>query len=278
LTDTTDFEDDHVSEIVLIRHGETQRNVIKRIAHSAATFPHLHTAGMKPDHLVELTELGVRQAKCIGKALHDELSEDCNTFDAYFDSGYMRTMQTLDAILEAIGMDKNAGGRRRSHLNLREREPGYTFNMTITDLNQAFPWYQEYAELTGYFYERPIGGESLAEMCGRVHTFLNSLRRARKGQRVLIVAHGHIMRAFEYWLNKHGSDRAEELFRPQDEKDRKIENCRVMVYVREGAQGNRRFKLGEAAERINDRYGKIMLKLEAEVEDARKRKEEPNQE
>ncbi len=144
----------------------------------------------------------------------------------YFDSGYSRTIETLDRILAAFTLDPQAGGRRRSHLALRGRDPGYTFQMTITQVATYFPWYLEYEAAAGPFYARPPGGESVAEVCSRVQSFLRSLRRARKDQRVLVVAHGHILRAFRFWLERMSPADGDTLFASH------VPNCAMLRYQR----------------------------------------------
>ena len=215
----------HVKELIIVRHGETDRNIVRKIGHFPVRSDELHRTGFLPDYQIALNEVGRSQAICIGGALATVYpkSKEC---DVYFDSGYKRTRETLDLILNQWGITKQIEPKQHSHLDLREREAGYPFNMTITELNRNFPWYQEYADTVGRFYERPPGGESIADVCSRVHMFLNSLRSARPNQRVFIVTHSGVMLAFKYWLLKRSvPDEAELLF---DEET--INNCCVMIY------------------------------------------------
>ncbi len=221
----------HVSEIVLVRHGMTTRNAIREAGGFPASPKELLLADFLPDHQVVLSETGRKQAEVIGQILAEHLP-DPHGYDAFLDSGYCRAVETLDRILAAFTLDPRAGGRRRSHLDLREREPGYTFNMTITQVATFFPWYLEYEAATGPFYARPPGGESVADVCARVHRFIDELRRNHNGQRVFLVTHGHVMRAFRFWLDQMSPADTDSLFVSH------IPNCAVLRYqrvLREGA-------------------------------------------
>ena len=51
---------------------------------------------------------------------------------------------------------------------------------------------------------RPPGGESLADVVARVHTFLGTLFRDRGGQKILVVTHGGTIRCFRFLLERWG--------------------------------------------------------------------------
>jgi len=211
----------HVKEIILVRHGETSYNVAPRVNRFLASHSALQQAGDLPDHLVPLSKNGESQAMDVGKRL-----SKLGPFHVYFDSGYKRSMQTLDLILKSFPTSERDPKKRLSHLDLRERDPGYVFNMTVTDVNLFFPWYQEYAAMFGGFYATPPGGESIAHVCSRVHMFLISMRRARPDERVLIVAHARVMLCFRYWLERFSAHEVEKLFDAPS-----IENCAVLHYI-----------------------------------------------
>lgn len=218
---------DHVKELVIVRHGETPYNTADRAGRFlTSSLARIHAGGL-PDHLVPLSDKGRDQAAEVGRRL-----ATMEQFDVYFDSGYERSVETLNIILQALPASERAPAKRRSHLDLREREPGYTFNMTVTEVNRYFPWYQEYEATFGKFYSKPPGGESIAHVCSRVHMFLNSLRRARTGKRVLVVTHGRVMLCFRFWIERILPSKAESLFAGGD-----IKNCGVLWYVWNGEEG-----------------------------------------
>lgn len=259
----------HVKEIVLVRHGQTTRNIVRNVGRFVAHAEELHKAGILPDHLVELTVVGKLQADTIGKILNDSL-ENPQSFIAYYDSGYQRSKETLDYILRNFGLENDASGYRRSHLDLREREPGHPFNMTITQINRYFPWYQEYEKVMGKFYARPPGGESIADVCSRVHMFLNSLRRAKAGKRVFIVAHGRVMLAFRYWLEKMEVRDIEDYFKREEKEEDKIGNCQVFIYKRDDTGTRIKFKRNELKEsEVMKQFDKIMRPVEGRTMEGR---------
>lgn len=98
--------------------------------------------------------------------------------------------------------EERARIRVRHNLFLREREVGYTFDMTTDEANAAFPWLQEYWETFGRFFARPPGAESLADVAQRVYMFLGMLFRERANQQVLVVCHGGTMRMFRFLLER----------------------------------------------------------------------------
>ena len=223
----------HAKRIVLVRHGESTRNALRFDGRFVADDEELKKPGARADHLVELTDLGRRQASALGRAL-SECDHDFTTCDAWFDSGYLRACETLDLILDGLGMNRNAGGKRQSHLELRERDFGYAFNMTRAQVGQYFPWYFQYQKEIGKFHERPPGGESLADLFTRVHMFLNSIRRFRDGQNVFIVSHSRVMLAFRYWLEKYQAKDIDELFAEEKRRPEGVtSNCEIHIYDRD---------------------------------------------
>ncbi|MDO8571056.1 MAG: phosphoglycerate mutase family protein [bacterium] len=186
------------SLLVIVRHGESARNVALQ---SSLYLPKEDLDRFEgiPDHKIPLTEEGKRQARETGIAIRKKYG----VFDVVYDSQYLRTIQTRDGILEAYTpLQRERMKIRHSHL-VREREPGYTFGMSDEDVEQYFPWFKRYWDSFGYFYARPPGGENQAEVCQRVHDFVNNdLVRIRRGKKVLIVTHGGTIRAFRFNLEK----------------------------------------------------------------------------
>ncbi len=200
----------HPRNIVIVRHGETDRNGVLRDGRFLKDEDQRAKVKAVPDHRVELTDIGRQQATAIGRVIRDNWG--FRSFDVYFDSGYTRSIQTLDLILAVLPPSESDPAKRRSHLDLRERDPGYTFLMTAQEAHSHFPWWKEHEELFGHVYSRPPGGESIAEAWGRVHMFLNSLRRSRPGEDVLIVTHGRVMLGFKYWMEKLPASGVDELY------------------------------------------------------------------
>src|SRR6185295_17538231 len=172
--------------LVLVRHGQSQRNVVKKRNRFYLDDESRKSVKGVPDHLIALTDEGRRQARLTGAALR----EAYGAFDYVVHSGYARTVQTLEQILEAYTPEERARMPIRHHLFVRERDAGHAYDMTDAEAQAAFPWLQEYWNTFGPFFARPPGGESLAEVCERVYVFLQKLARTMAGKRVLVVTHG----------------------------------------------------------------------------------------
>ena len=115
---------------------------------------------------------------------------------------------------------------------IRERDPGYTYDMTRPEAEKAFPWLNEHWQTFGGFFARPPGGESLSEVSQRVYTFLNTLFRDRAGKKVWVMLHGGTLRAVRFLLEHWTYDEA--LYWP---KGQSPENCGITVYAFDKKKG-----------------------------------------
>ena len=209
------------SLLVLVRHGQSLRNVApKRNRFFLDDEARKSIKGLA-DHKVPLTELGRQQAQAAGVALRRTFG----VFDDVIHSGYTRTVETTDAILAAYTAEERARMVVRHHLFIRERDQGFAYDMTDAEANAAFPWLQDYWQTFGPFFARPPGGESLAEVCERVYSFLQKMARNLAGRRVLLVAHGGTIWCFRYVLERWTYAEAEERFQTEA-----IPNCSVASY------------------------------------------------
>lgn len=209
------------SLLVLVRHGQSERNVARQ---GNTFFPDDESRrGLRgePDHLTALTERGVAQALAAG----ENVREQFGTFDYVYHSGYRRAAQTAEQMLEAYSPEEKAGVQIRHNLFLREREPGFTYDMTTTEAGDAFPWLQEHWDTFGRFFARPPGGESLADVAQRVYLFLGMLFRDRAGARILVVSHGGTMRMFRYLLERWTYDDVVERWSSEP-----VLNCGIIAY------------------------------------------------
>ncbi len=214
--------------LVLVRHAESARNVAKK----GNTF-FLDDESRKavqgiPDQHVPITDEGRRQAELTGRALRAEYG----VFDRVYHSGYRRTQETAEHLLAAYPGEERERMIVRHHLFLRERDAGWTYDMTTAEAAAAFPWLQGYWDTFGRFFARPPGGESLAELAERVYLFLQKLYRDPHNQRVLVVSHGGTLRVFRYLLERWTHD--EFLDRWESEP---VANCAVTTYALDPANG-----------------------------------------
>ncbi|MDP2318235.1 MAG: histidine phosphatase family protein [Acidobacteriota bacterium] len=214
--------------LVLVRHGQSERNFARK---GNTFFPDDESRQAlrgEADHRTPLTELGCQQARDAGL----QIREQFGTFDYVYHSGYRRTAQTTELILEAYSADERQAIEVRHNLFLREREPGFAFDMTTAEANAAFPWLQEYWDTSGRFFARPPGGESLADVAQRVYLFLGMLFRDRADAKVLVVSHGGTTRMFRYLLERWTYDDVVDRWSSEP-----IKNCGVVTYRFDPAVG-----------------------------------------
>ena len=150
--------------LVLVRHGQSERNVARK---GNTFFPDDESRQAlrgEADHRTPLTELGCQQARDAGHRIREQFG----AFDYVYHSGYRRAAQTAEFMLEAYTAEEREALQVRHNLFLREREPGFAFDMTTAEAAAAFPWLQEYWDTSGRFFARPPGGESLADVAQRI--------------------------------------------------------------------------------------------------------------
>lgn len=162
-----------MTEIVLIRHGETDSNV-------------------KGTYLgwtdVPLNETGLMQA-AIAK---DKLKND--KFDLCIASPLCRAFNTASIILEGRDLKIQTDDR------LKERNFGVWDDLTFDEISHKYP--EEHkkwmVDITNYEVE---GGESFRGSYDRIAEFVDSLVKTYKNKRILIVTHsGTIRKIFAYLI------------------------------------------------------------------------------
>jgi broad specificity phosphatase PhoE len=223
------------SLLVLVRHGQSQRNIVKKRNRFYLDDESRTSVKGVPDHLIALTEEGHRQAIATGRALREQFG----TFDFVFHSGYRRTIETTEGLLSAYTDEERARMIVRHHLCIRERDGGYTYDMTEAEATAAFPWLQDYWATFGPFFSRPPGGESLAQVCERVYAFLQRVARNMAGKRVLIVSHAGTIWCMRYVLEGWTYEEADRRFNTEP-----MPNCAVTTYRLDPESG--RPRLSEA--------------------------------
>jgi broad specificity phosphatase PhoE len=184
--------------LVFVRHGESARNVAKKTNRFFLDDESRKAVQGIADWQVPLTDEGHRQAYDTGRTLRERFG----VFDYVYHSGYRRTEDTASGILRAYPDAERAAMRVRANPFIRERDNGYTYDMTTAEAEAAFPWLQAYWDTFGPWFARPPGGESLSDVAGRAYLFLNMLFRDRAGQRVLVVTHGGTLRALRFLLER----------------------------------------------------------------------------
>jgi 2,3-bisphosphoglycerate-dependent phosphoglycerate mutase len=165
----------------LIRHGQSEGNVIRDEAERRDA-PDFVLDSRDAD--VPLSDLGRRQAEAFGRWLAEQPSEQKP--QVVLVSPYERARETADVVLATAGL---ADVPRGVDERLRDREMGLWDGLTWRGIVAKFPEESERAKLVGRYFHRPPGGESWADICLRLRTFLADVARELRDARVLVVAH-----------------------------------------------------------------------------------------
>jgi len=178
--------------LVLVRHAESLRNKVKNKNSVFISESEKKKLEGYSDFSLPLSSEGFNQAKKTGKALASEFEN----FDVAFHSGYVRAETTL------LEMKREFSRVAREHMKIeqnaliRERDCGYTYDMTEEESAKYFPFLQNYWKKHGGFFAVPPGGESLAQVTTRVAIFYEMLCRVWAGKKVLVVSHGGTIACF----------------------------------------------------------------------------------
>ena len=186
--------------LVLVRHGQSTDNALN-----------LFSGWRDPP----LTEVGVQEAKQAGAAI-----AECGLrFEAAFTSLLGRARATLDFVLAAIGQ---TGLPVTASAALNERDYGELSGLNKEEARGV--WGSQQVHLWRKSYDAvPPGGESLAMTAARTLPYLRETiyPRLRRGESVLVVAHGNSLRSIVCELDRLSPGEVEGLH---------IATSQVMIY------------------------------------------------
>jgi probable phosphoglycerate mutase len=174
-----------VSELILIRHGQSASNV---------AFPQADAAGLLESGLtgrdadVELTDLGREQARAVGRWLAglpaDQIPEIAIT------SPYLRARETWRIAARTSGLDLPAPV---TDDRLVDRLLGDLEMLTRPAIAARFPDEPARLKAAGDYHYRPPNGETFGDIAVRLSSFLDDLHRDHAGRRVVVVAHDAVV-------------------------------------------------------------------------------------
>ena len=173
-----------VSELILLRHGQSAANV----AFPAADADNSLDSGLTgPDRDVELTGLGRAQAEAVGRWLA-ELPAD-RVPEIPITSPYLRARETWRIAAETSGLRFPAA---TTDERLVDRLMGDLEMMTRAAIARDYP---EDARRHGQvdFHYRPPNGESFGDIKLRLRSFLDDVSREHAGRRVVVTAHDAVV-------------------------------------------------------------------------------------
>lgn len=174
-----------MGKLVLIRHGRTFFNMEKRFT------------GFTD---VELSPQGEEDAQRVAEALSDE---DI-AFDAVYTSWLKRSWSTLDIVMAELGQKEVP---LIKHPFLNERHYGDLQGIQHEEMAERFGADQVQIWRRS-FDVRPPNGESLKDVIHRASYYLENeiLPRVKKGENILVCAHGNSNRALVKYLENIADD------------------------------------------------------------------------
>jgi broad specificity phosphatase PhoE len=179
-----------VTELLVVRHGESQGNVAREVAESEGA--EVIEIGRDPD--VELSDLGKQQASAVGRWLHGLPASSRPV--AVWSSPYLRAAQTAEIAVGEAGLTKQVCLDER----LRDRELGVLDRLTSRGVLARWPVEAERRRSLGKFYYRPPGGESWVDVALRLRSLLADMERTTIEGSVLILSHDAVIMLVRYLL------------------------------------------------------------------------------
>ena len=206
---------------VLVRHGESEGNLVRAWARAGDNrgwtdeFRRVHSSQYR------LTALGRKQAAGAGNWIRANIGTH---FHRYYVSEYIRALETA-ALLDL----PDASWFKTPFL--REREAGALDNLTEEEKERDFAAYMLARRNDSYFW-KPPNGESMVDVCLRLHRFLDTVHRGHAGESVIVVCHANVMQAFRILLERLSQNQFNALANTPNPHDR-IHNCQVIHYSRQ---------------------------------------------
>jgi broad specificity phosphatase PhoE len=210
-------------KIILIRHGESVRNVMKEQPKSDVN-RYVWDDGLR-DQDTPLTDTGLAQALAVGV----RLGKTDPGLHAMFVSPYRRTRQTADQILQGFsGQSSPAPGMPKLIIEerVREIEFGVLDGLTHEGIEAKYPDELTRRKKEGKYWYRPPGGESRPDVALRIHSLLGTLTRDYRQQTVAVVAHSVVVLCFRRLLERWSEEEYLQVDREQD-----VKNCSLTSYV-----------------------------------------------
>jgi len=177
----------------LVRHAESEGNVADLAAQDAGK-DRLELTARDPD--VELSHTGREQARALGEAWRDQPADVVP--EIVISSPYRRALATAEIAVSGAGWHLEV----RRDERLRERDLGLLDGWTRSGIERRYPEEAERRAWLGKFYYRPPGGESWADVAGRVRAVLDAVQQRYAGARLMVVSHQAVLMVFRYVLEE----------------------------------------------------------------------------
>ena len=220
-------------KLLVIRHAESLRNVIMK---GKAFYYEDETKLDLPVFDIPLTDIGIQQAHTLAESLYLQTKEgNLTPPDHVLSSGLLRADTTAEIVLgqlSKLARDTTLKERllklqiRYNHL-LRERDPGYGFEMTEQESHNHFPYLRDHWKREGRWSATPPGGESLVRVMDRSILFLTTLQNdpRYKDATVYAFSHGGFMMATRMVVQGISIRKTDSIMNPV--------NCHIDSYTNE---------------------------------------------
>jgi NAD+ kinase len=208
--------------LFLVRHGQSEGNLVRKKFEESGdeSFFSDEFLGLHESQYA-LTDLGIEQATKAGKWF---ATNNFIVFDRMLVSNNVRAMQTAAHM--------NIGDASwMIDFNLRERDGGLFDVMVPSKRNAQYSDQQKFYNTQPFLF-RPPQGESIADVCTRIKIVLDTLARECDEKNVIIVCHGHVIRAFKIILEKMSLQKSNEFLLPKEDWAR-VPNCSILHYTRQ---------------------------------------------
>lgn len=212
--------------LVMIRHGESEINVINRALKRGEIKEYPQAVLSVPDREFRLSARGRDQAEATGKWLKNAYPEG---FDVIYVSDHVRARETAGLVCREAGwrdvlirIDPQLGERNWGRFAFVDEER----RQEVMDLRERDPLHAPMPD-----------GETLLETRTRTRVLLERIARENRGQRVLVFSHGEYIEAL--WAEAgHFSTEAQREFFQTPRGD--IKNCQVVEFSSRNPDSNER--------------------------------------
>lgn len=220
-------------QLIIVRHAESERNKALNGALFINDPTLFEKIGKIPDHKIGITEKGYSQAEQVGRKISTLFDPDI-----VFHSGYRRTRETVEAILSKYDT-KNL--LVKEDLSLREREGGYTHILLERESQEHFPYLQDYWDIVGGLFARPVGGESLMDVIEkRLKPFLKEQFEKYPDKTILLVTHGRVIQCLRFILDEMTWGQMEDFLNKEENTPT---NCGVTVYEKDSQENKLKLRM-----------------------------------
>lgn len=172
-------------EILLIRHEESEANVVQKNIDGLATLELTNLVNQRPDSLHPLTPRGIRRAKMLGGWIREHIGPLAE-YDMHYVSPYVRTTETAAYI---------SGDEDVVWYDMRwivERDWGDYGRATREEQQEKYGRTFEHKKIDPVFATFD-GGESNLDVMVRMRLAYDTLHRQHTNDRVVMVTHGGVM-------------------------------------------------------------------------------------